>query len=153
MNHGFRLLAGSLIAALGGALWCAAEEPNERRFSAPVRVLPESKPAAPAPNVPPGATMNPAPTTTNLVPPQYRTGNRSQAPAELTPKDASSSIARFIVPLVERPVLVESRITIDGKPFGALREERIDGLLAELAKPAPAVEPLAPPPAPAGASD
>lgn len=153
MNRGFQLLAGSLLAALGGAICCAADGTKERRFSAPVRVLPESKPAPPPANAPPRAMTNPAPTTTNLVPPQYRTGNRSQAPAELTPKDASSSIARFIVPLVERPVLVESRITIDGKPFGALREERIDGLLADLAKPAPAVEPLAPPPAPAGASD
>jgi len=133
MNRVSQLIAGWLIAAFGGAAICAADESAGQRYSAPVRVLPESKPESPAANMMPTPTMSPMPAA--LVPPQYRTERRSQAPIGSSREDAASSIVRFVVPLVERPVLVEARITIDGKPYRALREERIDGVLAELARP------------------
>lgn len=136
MNCGRQLTVGCLIAALAGAPLCASDESNPRRYSAPVRVLPESRPAPEPAGMAPRPAMNPPPTT--LVPPQYRTESRSQAPIGSGREEAASSTVRFVVPLVERPVLVEARITIDGKPFRALREDRIDHLLAELAKPATA---------------
>ena len=136
MNRVSQLIAGWLIAAFAGTAICAADESAGQRYSAPVRVLPESKPESPAANMMPTPTMSPMPAA--LVPPQYRTERRSQAPIGSSREDAASSIVRFIVPLVERPVLVEARITIDGKPYRALREERIDGVLAELARPATA---------------
>lgn len=136
MNRVRQLIAGWSIAAVAGASLCAAEESNTRRYSASVRVLPESTPAPEPASMAPRPATNPPPAA--LVPPQYRTERRSQAPIGVSREDAASSIVRFVVPLVERPVLVEARITIDGKPFRALREERIDALLAELAKPAAA---------------
>lgn len=136
MNRVRQLIAGWLIAAYAGASLCAADESNPRRYSAPVRVLPESKPAQEPAGMAPRPAMNPPPAA--LVPPQYRTERRSQAPIGSGREEAASSIVRFVVPLVERPVFVEARITVDGKPYRTLREERIDALWAELAKPAAA---------------
>lgn len=138
----FTLIAASAIAALAAARWLAADEPAEEqqapRSSAPVRVLAEAAPAQPAAGAPAAEMMRPMPAQTALVPPQYRTAARSRLPAETASEDASSPSVRFIVPLVQRPVFVEARVTIDGKPFRMLREARIDELSAELAKAAPA---------------
>lgn len=128
MKLACRLLSASIIAAVGvSAAFAADAQP----FSTGVRVLGEKKAAPP----PPGqrAMLRPESSSAMGVPPQYRT-RPSRRAATAKPND---SAVRFLVPLVERPVLIEAQITIDGKPFRMLREERIDKLAAELAPPAP----------------
>jgi hypothetical protein len=52
---------------------------------------------------------------------------------------------RFIVCLVERPILVEAKVTVDGKSFRMLREERIEQLLKDSSQPLATPEPVATP--------
>lgn len=63
----------------------------------------------------------------NIVPPQYRFSLNlpDQAPAD----DAT---VRFLIPLRQRLLLVQAVVTVDGKSFRKLREERVDTLLAQL---------------------
>ena len=51
--------------------------------------------------------------------------------------DYQDATIRFVVPLAERPMLVEAKILVDGQPFQMNREKRIDQLLVELDKPTP----------------
>jgi Ca2+-binding EF-hand superfamily protein len=128
MKLACRLLSALTIAAAGVSAAFAVDAPQ---YSTGVRVLGEKKSPMPQPGQ--GAMMRPEPSSAAGVPPQYRT-RPSRRTATAKPDD---STVRFLVPLVERPVLIEARITIDGKPFRTLREERIDKLAAELAQPAP----------------
>ena len=127
-----RLLSALTISAAGAAAAFAADAPQ---YSTGVRVLGEKKAAPPQPGQ--TAMLRPEPASAMGVPPQYRT-RPSRRAAAAKPDD---SAVRFLVPLVERPLLIEARITIDGKPFRMQREERIDKLAAELAQPAPAPPP------------
>ncbi len=134
------------IVAFFVAMTCAplraGDNPRPAKLAVPVRLL---LPAQPKPNAAPSARPNrPARMAEEPlgVPPQYQTKRRSLVKAAAKPDDPA---VRFLVPLPERPVLIEARITVDGQPFGAMRERRIDQLLAELAKPAPP-DPIATPP-------
>ena len=127
-----RLLSALIVAAAGVSAAFAADA---AQYSTGVRVLGEKKAAPPQPGQ--SAIMRPEPSSAMGVPPQYRT-RPSRRAATAKP---DNPVVRFLVPLVERPVLIEARITIDGKPFRMLREERIDKLAAELAQPAPSPPP------------
>lgn len=128
------IVAGSLILS-----WSVRTSAQELTKSAvPVRLFSTDAPAAGA-----AATgMNqqlPSPASSGL-PPQYQTTRRTQLVAEPPADDGS---LRFIVCLVEQPILAEIKVTIDGKPFRILREERIDKLLKGFAEPAGALVPAA----------
>jgi Ca2+-binding EF-hand superfamily protein len=77
----------------------------------------------------------PAPESHGGIPPQYKTDKPDKTAGDL---DAASQDAaddptvRFLVPLIQRPVLVEATILIDDQPFGKKREERVRELLARL---------------------
>lgn len=110
------------------------------QLTVPVRVL--STQQTP-PRMMNDAQFNPQPTidVTRRIPPQYESVRPVRTGEPANPDDPS---VRFFVPLVERLLLIEARITIDGVPFHNLREQRIDDLLAELAKPVPEVSPETP---------
>lgn len=131
------LLAAVSLAIAGAGALRAGDAPQPRAFSTGVYTLPQT----PAPTVNGKRdAMMPKPSTASSVPPHYRTRLNSDTAREANADDPAM---RFIVPLVERPVLAEARITIDGKPFRMLREERVEALAAELKKPAPQATPVA----------
>jgi len=63
--------------------------------------------------------------------PQYRDQLYSRQQADAP--DKHDAPIRFLVPLPERPVLIEAHVTVDGRPYRTLRELRVDRLLAGLA--------------------
>lgn len=144
MNPLLRWMPVLSLAMLPTARSLAADADEPATWSVPVRVL--ASPTAPTDPVSPGmlaaaATANSsAGEPTGGLPPQYRAGSEPPLDGGARPEDPT---VRFIVPLVERPILVEARITIDGRPFGMAREQRIDRIIEELAKPVV----TAPPPA------
>jgi Ca2+-binding EF-hand superfamily protein len=71
----------------------------------------------------------PAPESRGGIPPQYKPAGDLGAASQ---DAADSPTVRFLVPLVQRPVLVEATILIDDQPFGMRREERVRELLAGL---------------------
>lgn len=67
------------------------------------------------------------------LPPQYSAAlNNLGIRSSGVPEDPS---VWFLLPLPERLILVEARLTIDGQPFRIARERRIEELLDELARP------------------
>jgi Ca2+-binding EF-hand superfamily protein len=135
-----RSRAGAILALGAAALAIAAGHDSPAQepatWSAAARLL---APAAPemraAPNMPARTASDPP---TRGLPPQYQTTLRHDARGEPQPDDAG---VRFVVMLVERPILVDAKITVDGRPFRMLREALIDRLLQQPAEP---VEPAAP---------
>lgn len=120
-----RSIAGIATVSLLLAQTCAAEE----RLTVPVKVLvaPDSaarEPVAPLVELPPQVT--PAARM-----PQYQLDRREKA-VEATSGDRF----RFLVATPGKPQLFEVSLTIDGKPFRQLREERIQNILKFLEDPA-----------------
>lgn len=93
----------------------------------PARVL--AVPNAPSQELPPGA-QDPAAQAPNGQLPQYRDVKFRRADAEAI--HAKDSTVRVLVPLPERVILVEARVTFDGLPFRAQRESRVAELLKQL---------------------
>lgn len=131
------LLFGLAIGALanGDAFDSTDQEPA--KWSVPVRVFPAErnrKDSAAETAQPQMGRQPPAPAAG--LPPQYQTTRRLRAGRDVLAGDHS---LRFIVSLVERPIVVDAHMTTDGEPFPVLREGRIDQLLRQLAEPAQAV--------------
>lgn len=112
----------AVLMAHLSATGAVADDPAPLR--AAVRVLsPDSMPAdgsgTQAPGAPRGAL------------PQYRDQLHSPERAETV--DINNAAVRFLVPLPERPIVIEARVTIDGRPYRMPRELRVDRLLTEIA--------------------
>jgi Ca2+-binding EF-hand superfamily protein len=122
----------SVIAALAAVAGVAADTP--RPLTVPARVL--SSNATSSADMQASNTQNSEPAATRGVLPQYRQSRRSGI--KTTEVAFDNPALRFIVALPSRPILVDAKITIDGKPFRMIREQRIDKLLAALKAPAAA---------------
>lgn len=127
-------VTGSLI--LSGVIATNAQE--KAHWSVPVRVFSDSPSREDEPAV---AMPQRQAKAISALPPQYDTTRRMQGDRE---PPASDARLRFIISLVERPILVEAKVTIDGKPFRMRREERIDKLREGLSQVAPPADPAAP---------
>src|SRR5687768_5862622 len=122
MNLHVATHGGRIAALVGLVLTASVRADGPTTWSVPARVFPASsettKPAQPPMPRPPA---RPA-TSSNPLPPAYQTSVAARWGTQTQPSDAT---IRFVIPLVERPLLVETKIMIDGKPFRMLREERI----------------------------
>lgn len=134
---GATLALVAAVAVFGGIRHTRAQQPA--KWSAAVRVFSADANGAGAAS--PGMMRPNSDSSSRGLPPQYQTTRRIHAGSEPPANDAT---LRFIVPLVERPILVEARVTVDGQPFQMRRERRIDQLLKELSEPVPAPMPAAP---------
>jgi Ca2+-binding EF-hand superfamily protein len=134
MNQQIATHFGHKAALAALVLAVSARAEDRATWSVPTRVFPASsevaKPAQPQMPRPPA---KPA-TSSSPLPPAYQANLAARSDTRPPPNDAAE---RFIVPLVERPLLVQANITIDGKPFRMLREMRIENLLKELQQPPP----------------
>jgi Ca2+-binding EF-hand superfamily protein len=114
-------------------------------LSVPVKVLPASGNAEPEmQNAPVMRRPRPQPTTPGGKLPQYQLGHHYRTIP--TKAELSNPTLRLILALPARPILIDATITIDGKPYLMAREQRIQQVLEDAAKPAPvvvAVEPEA----------
>jgi Ca2+-binding EF-hand superfamily protein len=119
------LALGAGTFVVGAAIGSAAQAPA--KWSVPARVFSADPSKADVASGEPNRQA-PAKPSTGL-PPQYQTNRRLRAASGGQVEDAA---LRFIVPLVERPILVDANVTIDGKPFQTVRERRIDTLLRGL---------------------
>jgi len=114
-------------------------------LSVPVKVLAASGNAEPEmANAPVTRRPRPQPTTPGGKLPQYQLGHHYRTiPTEA---ELNNPTLRLILALPAQPILIDATITIDGKPYLMAREQRIQQVLEDAAKPAPvvvAVEPEA----------
>lgn len=89
-------------------------------------VMPTQEPPAPRPTLPGGKL------------PQYQLPPTSRT--SLSADKLEDARVRLLLALPSRPVLVESQITIDGRPFRMAREHRIAEILQALQQPLPPPE-------------
>ena len=121
------LIDGSLMLGLAfGGAWVDAQD----KLSVPVQSLaPPSRPTMMNPANPP-VTEPPAVTPAARMP-QYQL-QRSHLG---TIADLQSPSIRFLLATPEKPLLIETLVTIDGQPFAQSREQRIEKILAFIADP------------------
>jgi len=132
-RRGFAAVLGALVVeALVFGTPRDVSAQDSAMWSVPVRVLSAAPPTNPDRAAMPG---QPPVAPSAVLPPQYQTTKRARVASEPPATDAT---VRFVVPLVERPILVEAQVTIDGQSFRQLRERRIETLLQELSQPEPA---------------
>lgn len=130
----------AFIAALLSAIAlasAAAEEAvvdeavvDEAKLSVPVSVLSASPPAASIQVA--DMREEPAPATPAARMPQYQLHHLDRT----DDADPSSSVLRYILAAPGQPLLVETMIIIDGKPFRQIREDRIQEIMKFVADPA-----------------
>jgi Ca2+-binding EF-hand superfamily protein len=75
------------------------------------------------------------PAVARVLPPQYQDASAFRTDVSQAP-DATNSAIRFLVAMPDRLLLLEASVTVDGKPFEMIREQRIDRLIEELKNPA-----------------
>lgn len=117
-------LLTSLAVVVALVSWPALAD--DTAISVPVKLVsniaPEPNPAMATDDMTPPAQ----PTTPGGKLPQYQLGHLRRT---IRPFQADNPRLRFLLTLPDFPVLVEATVTVDGKPFGQLREQRVTELM------------------------
>lgn len=132
------LLAAAVVSCALVALRVVADE-AVAPLSVPVKILSSSQDDDSQPEMQNQAMQRPRPqpTTPGGKLPQYQLGHHHRKiPTEAELNDPT---LRLILALPAQPILIDATITIDGRPYLMAREQRIQQILEDAAKPAPVV--------------
>lgn len=133
----------TIAASCAFATLCVTADDEQKPLSVPVKILPSSQGNDAQDEMQNQAVMQrprPQPTTPGGKLPQYQLGHHHRTlPSEA---ELNNPTLRLILALPAQPILVDATITIDGLPYLMAREQRIQQILEDAAKPAPVVTQL-----------
>ena len=134
------LFTGASAALCALATFCVTADDAVAPLSVPVKILPSSQSNDPQDEMQNQAVMQrprPQPTTPGGKLPQYQLSHHHRTLP--TGVELSNPTLRLILALPAQPILIDATITVDGQPYLMAREQRIQQILIDAAKPAPVV--------------
>lgn len=134
------LFTAAIAASCAFATFCVTADDERKPLSVPVKILPSSQSNDTQDEMQNQAVMQrprPQPTTPGGKLPQYQLGHHHRTlPTEA---ELNNPTLRLILALPAQPILIDAKITIDGRPYLMAREQRIQQILEDAAKPAAVV--------------